>query len=282
MSEGVSRREAITTLSALGLGAIAAPALGQPAKPGDPPTNPVPSRPPPNPSAPTSPLPPGPATNPSPLTPEQLGWDPMRREFVLPPLPYKVEALEPHIDRETMTIHREKHHDAYVKGANAALRRLAEIRENQGDLSLIKHWSRELAFHLSGHMNHCYFWASMAPVTQGGGGTPQTWSELAKAIDRDFGNFERFVAHFKSAATQVEGGGWAWLVHHRDTDMLMVMQAEKQQQMAVGGFIPLLGIDVWEHAYYLKYKWDRRSYVDAFMNLVNWPRIVEFHKKARQ
>ncbi len=122
----------------------------------------------------------------------------------------------------------------------------------------------------------------MAPAGSGGGGAPPSGSELLIAMLREFGSYEKFVAHFKTAAQQVEGGGWAWLVFHRDTDMLMVMQAEKQQNMAVGGFIPLLGLDVWEHAYYLKYKADRKAYIDAFFNVVAWPRIVEFYQRARK
>lgn len=280
MNDTFSRREALSALSSFGIGALAIPALAQIGRPGEQPGTPAPQN--PQSPPPTSPVPAAPPAPLSPLTPEQLGWDASRREFVLPPLPYKVEALEPHIDRETMTIHREKHHDAYVKGANNAMRKLADVRDGQGDQSLIKHWSRELAFHLSGHLNHCYFWQLMAPPGKGGGGgAPIAGSDLARAIDRDFGSFDRFAGHFKTAAQQVEGGGWAWLVLHRDTEMLLVMQAEKQQNMAVGGLVPLLGIDVWEHAYYLKYKWDRKAYIDAFMNVINWPRVNEFHKKAR-
>lgn len=265
MTPNLTRREVIAALSAAGL---AGTALGQPGSPR--PKQPLP----------VDPVPPSSPVGLSPLKPEQLGWDAARREFVLPALGYKVEALEPHIDRETMTIHREKHHDAYVKGANTALKRLAEIRENQGDVSLVKHWSRELAFHLSGHLNHCWLWASMAPPGAGGGGQPSATSGLLAAMNRDFGSFEKFAAHFKTAAQQVEGGGWAWLVLHRDTNLLLVMQAEKQQQMAVGGFVPLLGIDVWEHAYYLKYKWDRKAYIDAFMNVIAWGRVEEFFTRA--
>jgi superoxide dismutase, Fe-Mn family len=278
MAQDFSRRDALSVLSALGLGSLAAPAFAQIGKPQ--PTEPVPTRQPPANPAPASPVP-GAAPGSGPLTAAELGWDAARREFVLPPLLYKPEALEPHIDRETMTIHREKHHDAYVKGANNALRKLAEIREGAGDQSLAKHWSRELAFHLSGHLNHCYLWALLAPAGKGGGGSPTPTSELAKAIDRSFGSFDRFASHFKTAAQQVEGGGWAWLVHHRDTDTLLVMQEEKQQNLATAGFLPLVGIDVWEHAYYLKYKWDRKAYIDAFMNVINWPRVGDIYKKAR-
>ncbi|MGD9690958.1 MAG: superoxide dismutase [Phycisphaerales bacterium] len=269
MGEELSRREAVAALGALGgVGLAALPGLAQPPGRNPYPTEPI------NPGTPSL----------SPLAPEQLGWDAGRREFVLPELPYKPEALEPHIDKETMTIHREKHHAAYVKGANTALRRLAEIRDNQGDVSLTRHWARELAFHVSGHMNHCYFWAGMAPTSQGGGTQPSIGGvapELAQAILRDFGSFEKFAGQFKQTAIQVQGSGWAWLVLHRDTDLLIVMQAENQQEMAVGGFMPLLGLDVWEHAYYLKYKWDRAAYVDAYFKVISWARIGSIYQKAR-
>ncbi len=285
----------MSALGVVGLGAVAAPALaralGQPSKPPLPadPSRPVSPLPAPDrmPQPPTSPVNPGPGGpgggGPlSPLSPEQLGWDPAKREFVLPKLPYAVDALEPHIDKETMTIHREKHHDAYVKGVNNALKKLADIRDNQGDVSLLKHWSRELNFHLSGHVNHALFWATMAPPGAGGGGAPLPGTDFTRALERDFGSFEKFTAHFKTAAQQVEGGGWAFLVHHRDTDLLMVMQAEKQQLMAIGAYTPILGVDVWEHAYYLKYKWNRKEYVDAFFNVINWPRVSELYARARR
>ncbi len=256
-SSAIGRREALTALSAVGLGAIAASAFGQPAV------------------APATPIKiPGVGG----ITAEQMGWDATKKEFILPPLPYKPEALEPHIDAQTMTIHHDKHHDAYVKGANAALKRLAAVRDGSEDPMYLRHWSRDLAFHASGHMNHCLFWLTMAAPGAGGGGEPT--GELAKAIDRDFGGFAKFTAHFKTAAIQVEGSGWAWLCYHVDSMQLMVMQAEKQQSMAVGGFIPVLGVDVWEHAYYLKYQNKRKDYVDAFMNVVNWGRADEVFRKA--
>jgi len=214
------------------------------------------------------------------LTPEQLGWDARTGQYTLPPLPYPADALEPHIDAQTMTIHHDKHHKAYVDGMNRALRALEAIRNGEGDASLVKHWSRELAFNGSGHVNHTIFWLTMAPPEAGGGGQPK--GDLATAIARDFGSFDAFSSHFRNAAKQVEGSGWGWLVYHPVSDRLMVLQAEKQQNLTIWGVIPLLGVDVWEHAYYLKYQNDRGKYVDAFMNVINWERVGEFYERARE
>lgn len=214
-----------------------------------------------------------------PLSPEQLGWDPKKGEYVLPPLPYAPEALEPHIDAETMKIHHGKHHAAYVAGFNKAIKELARIRDGQLEPHLVKYYSRELAFHGSGHVNHTLFWLTMGSAKDGGGAPPT--GALASAIERDFGGYEKFVAHFKEAAKQVEGSGWAWLVYHKLADKLLVMQGEKQQDMTIWGVTPILGCDVWEHAYYLKYKNVRADYVNAFMNVINWNKVAEFYERAK-
>jgi Fe-Mn family superoxide dismutase len=197
-----------------------------------------------------------------------LGWDAAKGQYTLPELPYAPDALEPHIDAETMKIHHSKHHAAYVAGANKALAELAKIRSGEGDAALIKHWSRELSFHSGGHINHTIFWLTMAPAGQGGGGKPE--GALASAIDRDFGSFDGFSKHFQAAAGAVEGSGWAWLAHEPMSGRLVVLQMEKQQDLAMVGVRPLLGVDVWEHAYYLRYQNRRGDYVKAFMNVINW------------
>ncbi len=204
---------------------------------------------------------------PSPITPKQLGWDDAKGEYTLPPLPYTADALEPHIDKQTMIVHHSKHHAAYVAGLNGALAQLASIRDGQGDPALIKHWSRELSFHASGHVNHALFWLMMAPPAKG---TNAPADELAKAIDRDFGSLDRCLAHFKAAANQVEGGGWAWLALDPWSRRLTIHQVEKQQDLSITGFCPILGIDVWEHAYYLKHQNRRSDYVTAWLNVANW------------
>ncbi len=214
---------------------------------------------------------------------DALGWNPATGSYDLPPLPYGYDALEPHIDEQTMRIHHTKHHQGYINGLNKALTKLREIREGSGDIGLIKHWSRELSFHGSGHVNHTMFWRGMAPVQSGGGngggGYPE--GELAARIDRDFGTFEQFAAHFKAAAKSVEGSGWGWLVYEPIAGRLLVIQGEKQQDMMMTGVVPLLGVDVWEHAYYLNYQNRRGDYVDAFMNVINWAEIGRRYAAAK-
>ena len=206
-------------------------------------------------------------------------YDEDKREFVLPPLPYAKAALEPHIDAQTMEIHHGKHHQAYVNGLNKALKELATIREAAGDAALVKHWAREVAFHAGGHVNHALFWHMMAPAGQGGGGEPT--GPLADALSRDFGSFPKFVAQFKATAAGVDGSGWAWLVHEPLSDRLFITPMEKQQDGFVAGCHPILGLDVWEHAYYLKYQNKRPDYATAFFNVVNWSFCQQLYTAAR-
>lgn len=213
------------------------------------------------------------------LTAEQLGYNAALGEYTLPDLPYAYDALEPYIDEQTMKLHHDKHHASYVRGLNKALEWLEAIRQGNADASLLKHYSRQLAFNGSGHINHMLFWLNMAPVGNGGGGTPD--GLLAEAIDANFGSYAQFAAHFKTAAASVEGSGWAWLVHEPVANRLLILQTEKHQNLTISGVRPLLGVDVWEHAYYLKYQNRRSDYVSAFLEVVNWPRVAAFYAKAR-
>ncbi|MCA9311073.1 MAG: superoxide dismutase, partial [Phycisphaerales bacterium] len=176
-------------------------------------------------------------------------WDAASGQYTLPSLGYQYDALEPHIDATTMQIHHSKHHAGYVRGLNKALEMLGRVRAGDDSAGSIKHWSRELAFHGSGHLNHVLFWLCMAPKERGGGG--EASGTLRDAIDDSFGGYGRFVDHFKAAAGAVEGSGWAWLAYEPLSRRLIVTQAEKHQNLFVNGMHPLLGIDVWEHAYYL-------------------------------
>jgi Fe-Mn family superoxide dismutase len=207
----------------------------------------------------------------APITPDSLGWDPKTKQYVLPPLPYKYDALEPHIDKQTMELHHDKHHEAYVRGLNTALAGLAEARASKGD---IKALSRDLAFNGSGHMLHVLFWNVMGP---NGGGQP-SGGALATQINNDFGSFKSFSDHFQAAALGVEGGGWAILVFEPISGRLMIMQAEKHQDLTMWGVVPVLPIDVWEHAYYLKYQNRRKDYVAAFMNVINWDAVGKHYE----
>jgi Fe-Mn family superoxide dismutase len=254
----LSRRAAIGTLGALGLGAVATAA--QPAG-GGPGSGNRPRR----------------AMN-ALLTHEELGYDPETGRYTLPKLPYDYNALEPSIDAQTMQIHHSRHHQGYVNGLNRALDKLAEIRSGTGDASLIKHWSRELSFHGSGHVNHSIFWQTMAPAGNGGGGEPS--GPLARMINRDFGSFDAFKTHFSAASGAVEGSGWGWLVYEPTAGTLMIIQGEKQQDMMMTGVIPLLGLDVWEHAYYLNYQNRRGDYVKAFYDIINWTKVNELLSRA--
>lgn len=188
----------------------------------------------------------------------------------LPTLPYSYNALEPFIDATTMEIHHSKHHKGYVDGLNKAEMELAKARAT-GDYSMIQHWSKQSAFHGGGHFLHSLFWRIMAPNGKGGGGEPQ--GILADKIKEDFGSFDAFKKQFSSAAGSVEGSGWG-LLHYRKTDnRLIIGQAENQHKLSSWGATPILGIDVWEHAYYLKYQNKRGDYVAAWWNVVNWGEV---------
>jgi superoxide dismutase, Fe-Mn family len=182
----------------------------------------------------------------------------------LPPLPYDYNALEPHIDEQTMRLHHDKHHLAYVNGLNTAETKLAEARE-KGDFALVKHWSREAAFHGAGHFLHTIFWENMSP---NGGGEPD--GKLADAIAARFGSFKSFMAHFKAAGAAVEGSGWVLLVKNQMTQALDILTSEKHQNLSQWVTTPLLVCDVWEHAYYLRYQNNRAAYLEAFEKVINW------------
>lgn len=193
----------------------------------------------------------------------------------LPELPYAYDALEPHIDEQTMRLHHDIHHNGYVTGLNNAEEKLAAARES-GEFGLTKHWEREAAFHGAGHLLHTIFWTNMGPD---GGGEPG--GELSDAINGDFGDFEKFKSHFSAAANQVEGSGWGILAYRPFDGKLVILQAEKHQNLTQWGVIPLLVIDVWEHAYYLKYQNKRPDYTAAFYNVINWSNIEDRFKEAK-
>lgn len=197
-------------------------------------------------------------------------------KHVLPPLPYAYNALEPYISEEIMRLHHTKHHQSYVDGLNTAEEKLREARRrNQFDL--IKHWEREAAFHGSGHYLHTIFWEIMNPR---GGGNPK--GELLAQIEKDFGSYELFKKHFSEAAKKVEGVGWAILVWSPRSRRLEILQAERHQFLTQWDTIPLLVLDVWEHAYYLQYKNDRGKYVDQWWNVVYWPNVEKRFVEAKK
>lgn len=192
----------------------------------------------------------------------------------LPKLPYPYNALEPVIDEQTVRLHHDIHHAAYVKGLNLAEEKLDEARKSE-NYDLIKHWEREAAFHGSGHILHTIFWENLSP---NGGGEPD--GELAEAIKKDFGSFGACKAQLTAASILVEGSGWGILAYQPIFTKLVILQAEKHQDLTQWGAIPLLVIDVWEHAYYLKYQNKRADFVANLFNIINWKNVEERYKKA--
>jgi Fe-Mn family superoxide dismutase len=198
--------------------------------------------------------------------------------FEVPPLPYDYNALESTIDEETMHLHHDKHHQAYVTNANNALegtdwadRPVEEVLQNLNQIADDKR--NAVRNNAGGHYNHSLFWVWMSPD---GGGEPD--GELRGAIDSAFGSFDEFKNRMKAAGVGQFGSGWAWLVH--DGSGLAVVSTPNQDSPISKGQTPLLGVDVWEHAYYLKYQNRRPDYIDAWWNVVNWPRVAEEFAKA--
>jgi Fe-Mn family superoxide dismutase len=196
--------------------------------------------------------------------------------YTLPELPYDYSALEPHISGRIMQLHHDKHHNTYVTGANTALDQLAEARD-KGDFANINKLERDLAFNLGGHVNHSVFWTNMSPD---GGDEPT--GELAAAVGEFFGSFDAFRAHFTAAALGVQGSGWAALVYDGIGQRPVIVQFHDQQQDFPVGVVPLLLLDVWEHAYYLDYANVRADYVKAFWNIVNWANVEQRFTAARE
>ena len=193
--------------------------------------------------------------------------------YSVPDLPYDYNALEPTIDEQTMQLHHDKHHQAYVDKANAALEGTqhagAPIEDVLRDLSVLPDDKRTAVRNNGGgHYNHSLFWEWMSP---NGGGEPS--GAIADAINSAFGSFDEFKAQLKDAGVKRFGSGWSWLVH--DGSGLAVVSTANQDNPISDGKTPLLGVDVWEHAYYLKYQNRRPDYLDAWWNVVNWSKVAE-------
>jgi superoxide dismutase, Fe-Mn family len=193
--------------------------------------------------------------------------------YEVPPLPYDYAALEPHIDEATMRVHHDKHHQAYVDKVNAALdgtdwadRPIEEVVANLPDIPDDKRTA--VRNNGGGHVNHNLFWESMSPD---GGGAPD--GDLAAALESAFGSFDDFKSQMKDAGVNQFGSGWSWLVH--DGSGLAVVSTANQDNPLTDGKTPLLGVDVWEHAYYLKYQNRRPDYIDAWWSTVDWGRVAE-------
>ena len=199
--------------------------------------------------------------------------------YEVPDLPYAYDALEPHIDEATMKVHHDKHHQAYVDKANAALEGtewadldVVEVLKALDSLPADK--QGPVRNNAGGHYNHSLFWEMMSPD---GGGAPE--GDLGAAIDETFGSFEAFKEEFKNAGINRFGSGWAWLVW--DGSGLAVVSTANQDSPVSDGQVPLLGVDVWEHAYYLKYQNLRPDYLDAFWNVVDWDYVTDRYNQAK-
>jgi len=197
-------------------------------------------------------------------------------DYTLPELAYDYAALEPSISASIMELHHSKHHQAYVTGANTALAQLTEARD-KGDLTYVNKLEKDLAFNLGGHINHSIFWTNLSPD---GGDKPT--GDLESAINDQFGSFDKFVAHFTATALGVQGSGWAVLAWDSIGQRLIIVQFFDQQGNLPAGIVPLLMLDVWEHAYYLDYKNVRADYVKAFWNIANWANVQKRFTVAQE
>ena len=186
----------------------------------------------------------------------------------LPDLPYAYDALEPFLNEETMHLHHDKHHAGYVKALNEAEEKIRAAQQS-GDFAAIRGLCDALAFNYSGHLLHSLFWENMSPD---GGGEPT--GELAAQINRDFGSFTTFKAQFLAATNSVQGSGWGVLAWQPLGSQLVILQAEKHQNLAQWGVTPLLVLDVWEHAYYLQYQNRRPEFTEGFFAVINWDDVA--------
>ncbi|PSR77326.1 superoxide dismutase [Coniella lustricola] len=195
----------------------------------------------------------------------------VRGKATLPDLSYDYGALEPHISGQIMELHHSKHHQTYVNGLNSALETIGDA-EAKGDFTKAATVAPLLNFHGGGHLNHTLFWENLAPANKDGGGEPE--GELKKSIDRDFGSFSTFQKQTNAALAGIQGSGWAWLAKDKDSGALSLVTRANQDPVA-GNLIPLLGIDAWEHAYYLQYQNRKAEYFSAIWNVINWKTVAK-------
>jgi len=196
--------------------------------------------------------------------------------YTLPDLPYDYAALEPHYSAQILELHHDKHHAGYVKGANDTLDKLAEAR-SKGEFGAINQLEKNLAFNLSGHVMHSLFWTNMAP---GAGGKPE--GELDSAITEGFGSFDAFRGQLTQAALGIQGSGWGALAWDAAGKRLIVEQVYDHQSNVGQGAVPILVLDMWEHAFYLQFKNVKADWVESFWNIVNWPDVAARLDRARK
>lgn len=204
----------------------------------------------------------------------------MAKKFTLPDLPYAYDALEPVISTEIMQLHHQKHHQGYVTNLNIALEKYEKAEANE-DLNAMVSLQPAIRFNGGGHINHSLFWTNLAPIGQGGGEPVK--GDLAQAIEKKWGSFAQFIEKFNSLAAPVQGSGWCWLSLCKSSKELVIETCANQDPLeGTTGLVPLLGIDVWEHAYYLQYKNARPDYLKAIWKVVNWSTVAERYEKFQK
>lgn len=201
----------------------------------------------------------------------------MPQHYKLPDLEYDFNALEPIISAEIMTLHYTKHHATYVANLNKALEQLAEA-EQKNDLPTQIALQSAIKFNGGGNINHSIFWNNLAPIQKGGGTPPE--GELAKAINETFGSLDKFIESFSAKTIAIQGSGWGWLGYNKTNHSLEIATCDNQDPLIIKNLIPILGIDVWEHAYYLQYKNVRADYVKAIWKIINWKNAAERYTQA--
>lgn len=199
-------------------------------------------------------------------------------QYVLPPLPYDFGALEPVISAEIMNLHYTKHHQGYVNNLNKALEQFAEA-EHKRDLAAMVALESAIKFNGGGNVNHSIFWTNLAPKDKGGGNPPE--GDLLNELNKEFGSLQNFIDKFSAKTVAIQGSGWGWLGFDKGNNRLVITTCANQDPLSTQGYIPLLGIDVWEHAYYLQYKSARPDYVKNIWNIINWKNVSERFQNAK-
>lgn len=199
-------------------------------------------------------------------------------KYKLPDLPYDYNALEPVISAEIMELHHKKHHNAYVTKLNEALEKYADA-EAKNDMATMIKLQSAIKFNGGGHVNHSIFWTILSSPDKDGGGSPS--GDLGDAINKKFGSFEKFVEEFNGATGAIQGSGWGWLGYCPDSRSLEIATCQNQDPLSTKGLIPIMGVDVWEHAYYLQYKNARPEYLKNIWKVMNWKAIEERYARAR-
>ncbi len=199
--------------------------------------------------------------------------------YKLPDLAYDFNALEPVISAEIMQLHYSKHHNGYVTNLNASLEKYCEA-ESRGDIASMIGLQQAIRFNGGGHVNHSIFWTNLTSPSNGAGGQPS--GELFSALVKEFGSVESFIEKFSAQTVAIQGSGWGWLGFNKISNKLVLTTCNNQDPLTILGLVPLLGIDVWEHAYYLQYKNVRADYVKNIWNIVNWKNVEQRFADAQR